>query len=99
MKLRLLLASVALLVLISVLVAPTVIEATAPRTVSYDVSWWTIDGGGAQGLTGGTYSLSGTIGQPDASLRGAGTYSVGGGFWPDMQDFFRIFAPLIQRGN
>ena len=48
---------------------------------SYDMSWFTIDGGGGTS-TGGSYSLSGTIGQHDAGgpLTG-GSYSLSGGFW------------------
>lgn len=47
----------------------------------YSLNWYTIDGGGNT-ATGGTYSLSSTAGQPDASnaLTG-GTYSLSGGFW------------------
>ncbi|GIV14142.1 MAG: hypothetical protein KatS3mg021_2424 [Fimbriimonadales bacterium] len=33
----------------------------------YDLSWWTIDGGGVTFATGGTFNLGGTVGQPDAS--------------------------------
>ena len=42
----------------------------------------TIDGGGAMGLTGGDFELSGTIGQPDAGepLTG-GDFELTGGFW------------------
>ncbi len=48
----------------------------------YDLSWWTIDGGGVTFATGGSFTMGGTIGQPDASntLTG-GTYSLTGGFW------------------
>ncbi len=48
----------------------------------YDLSWWTIDGGGVTFATGGSFNLGGTVGQPDASsaLTG-GTYSLTGGFW------------------
>ena len=47
----------------------------------YDLSWFAIDGGGGTS-TGGVYSVSGTIGQPDASgpMTG-GNYSLTGGFW------------------
>ena len=48
---------------------------------SYSIAWHTIDGGGGTS-TGGVFSVSGTVGQPDAS--GAMTnvqYSVSGGFW------------------
>jgi len=48
----------------------------------YDISWHTVDGGGTMGATGGTYGLSGTIGQPDAGGPFAGgTYGLHGGFW------------------
>src|SRR5487761_1951485 len=48
---------------------------------SYTIDWYKIAGGGGTS-TGGTYQVSGTIGQPDASgaLNG-GNYSVVGGFW------------------
>jgi hypothetical protein len=47
----------------------------------YSINWHTIDGGGSTS-TGGVYSVSGTIGQPDAGgpMTG-GQYSVTGGFW------------------
>jgi hypothetical protein len=45
----------------------------------YDLSWSTVDGGGALS-TGGGYSLDGTIGQPDAGRLGGGTYTLDGGF-------------------
>jgi hypothetical protein len=45
------------------------------------ITWSTIDGGGGTS-TGGVYSVSGTIGQPDAGLTMTnGQYSVTGGFW------------------
>jgi hypothetical protein len=51
----------------------------------YVINWYTIDGGGDMGNTGGSYVLSGTIGQPDACNRPAsmigGSYEVVGGFW------------------
>src|SRR6266850_7588088 len=47
---------------------------------SYDISWFTIDGGGGTS-TGGVYSVSGTIGQPDAGHMTGANYAVDGGFW------------------
>jgi hypothetical protein len=50
-----------------------------------EVSWYTIDGGGTMFSTGGTYSLGGTIGQPDAQIAPVmtgGTFDLTGGFWP-----------------
>lgn len=47
----------------------------------YSVDWHTIDGGGGTSA-GGAYSVSGTIGQPDAGGKMAqGRYAVTGGFW------------------
>lgn len=48
---------------------------------SYSINWYKIAGGGGTS-TNGQYSLSGTIGQPDASLAmTGGNYSLTGGFW------------------
>ena len=48
---------------------------------SYSIDWYKVAGGGGTS-TGGTYSVSGTIGQPDASgAMTGGNYSVTGGFW------------------
>lgn len=47
----------------------------------YDLSWWTVDGGGATFSTGGAYRLGGTIGQPDAGELSGGNYTLYGGFW------------------
>jgi hypothetical protein len=46
----------------------------------YNLTWNTIDGGGGTS-SGGSYSLSGTIGQPDAGLHSGGTFQCQGGFW------------------
>jgi hypothetical protein len=48
---------------------------------SYSIDWFTMDGGGGTS-TGGVYSVSGTIGQPDAgTAMSGGSYSLTGGFW------------------
>ena len=48
---------------------------------SYSIDWHKIAGGGGTS-TGGVFSISGTIGQPDAggALTG-GNYSLTGGYW------------------
>ena len=59
----------------------------------------TIAGGGAR-TTGGVYSVSGTIGQPDAgSLSGSG-YTLAGGFWSEavsVPDSKKLYLPLVNR--
>jgi hypothetical protein len=54
---------------------------TSAHAQSYAIDWFTVDGGGGLS-TGGVYSISGTIGQPDAgpALTG-GPYTLQGGFW------------------
>ena len=54
--------------------------ALAAVEAGYDLSWWTVDGGGGSS-SGGNYSLSGTIGQPDAASSAGGGYTLAGGFW------------------
>jgi uncharacterized repeat protein (TIGR01451 family) len=55
----------------------------ATHAQPYTLNWWTVDGGGALNATGGTYTLSGTAGQPDASaVLSGGSYTLAGGFWP-----------------
>jgi len=64
----------------------------------YSVDWYKISGGGGTS-TGSTYSVSGTIGQPDASgaMQG-GNYSVTGGFW-SLYAVQTVGAPLLTITN
>jgi hypothetical protein len=39
---------------------------------TYSIDWSTVDGGGTS--TGGVYSVSGTLGQPDAGAMSGGDY-------------------------
>lgn len=51
----------------------------------YTIDWHTLDAGGVSNSTGGTFELSGTIGQPDAATNpplSGGTFEIAGGFWP-----------------
>lgn len=62
---------------------------------TYSIDWHTIDGGGGTS-TGGVYSVSGTIGQPDADEPMTnGKYSVTGGFWALPQAVQTIGAPTL----
>jgi hypothetical protein len=62
---------------------------------SYSVDWYKISGGGGTS-TNGNYSITGTIGQPDASgaMTGAG-YSVTGGFWSLINVVQTAGAPTL----
>lgn len=53
----------------------------ATSAQNFSIDWYTIDGGGGTSA-GGNFSLSGTIGQPDAGVTMTnGTFSLTGGFW------------------
>jgi len=47
----------------------------------FSIDWFTIDGGGGTS-SGGGFTLSGTIGQPDAGTLSGGGFTLRGGFWP-----------------
>jgi len=67
----------------------------AARAQSYSINWYTVDGGGGTS-TGGVYSVSGTIGQPDASgPMSGGNYSVTGGFWSLLSVVQTPGAPVL----
>jgi hypothetical protein len=65
---------------LSVLVALLVLVSVVLAQGGYDLSWFTVDGGGGSS-SGDPYALSGTIGQPDAGMLSGGSYTLAGGFW------------------
>ncbi len=63
----------------------------------YDLTWYTVDGGGGTS-SGGGYTLSGTAGQPDAGTLSTGTYTLAGGFWAGLAEALNhLFLPLVRR--
>jgi hypothetical protein len=63
----------------------------------YDLSWSTVDGGGATWSEGSGYSLGGTIGQPDAGVLSGGGYTLAGGFWGGAAARYGVYLPLVLR--
>lgn len=62
---------------------------------SYSIDWYKIAGGGGTS-TGGTYSVSGTIGQHDAGVTmTGGSYSLTGGFWSLISVVQTTGAPTL----
>jgi hypothetical protein len=84
-----LLALTALLLLASV--------ARAQSGGGYDLSWNTVDGGGATWSEGGGYALGGTVGQPDAGVLSGGGYTLAGGFWGGAAARYGVYLPLVLR--
>ncbi len=71
--------------------------AVVPQAVAqtYGIDWFTISGGGSTS-TGGVYSVSGTVGQPDAGgpMTG-GNFALTGGFWSLLSVVQTLGAPLL----
>jgi len=65
----------------------------------YDLSWWTIDGGGQTFSTGDGYSLGGAIGQPDAGLLTGPGYRLEGGFWNGAAGRYKVYLPVVMRAH
>lgn len=71
-------------------------SASAQSGGSFDLTWNTIDGGGATFSTGGAYQLGGTIGQADVGTMSGGAYSLSGGFWVNLLGN-NVMLPFITR--
>ncbi len=66
----------------------------AASAQNYSIDWYTIDGGGGTS-TGGVYTVSGTIGQPDAGTMSGGNYTLQGGFWSIISAVQTPGAPYL----
>ncbi|HXI72987.1 MAG TPA: hypothetical protein VNN22_21820 [Verrucomicrobiae bacterium] len=65
----------------TLLIICSLLAAAAIGAQQYSVDWYKIAGGGGTS-TNSQYSVSGTIGQPDAGgAMSGGQYAVTGGFW------------------
>ena len=87
------------ILLLAALIALPGLAATqaGPAADGYDLSWWTVDGGGATAAGGGDYALAGTAGQPDAAVWRGGDYTLAGGFWGATRADYRIYLPVLMR--
>ena len=61
------------------LCAAALVVAASARGQDYAMTWFTLAGGGTS--SGGDYSFTGTIGQPEAGTMSGGDYTFCGGFW------------------
>ena len=61
----------------------------------YSIDWYKIAGGGGTS-TNGQFSITGTIGQPDANgAMSGGSYSLSGGFWSLVSVVQTAGAPML----
>ena len=70
--------------------------AASASAQNYQIDWFTLDGGGGASA-GGQYTLTGTIGQPDAGELAGGSYVLEGGFWPGIVP--QSGAPRLQESS
>lgn len=77
------------------LAALPLLAAIHPLAAQYAIDWHTVDGGGGTS-TGGVYTVSGTIGQPDASVMSGGGFTLQGGFWGVVAAVQTPAAPTLR---
>jgi hypothetical protein len=63
-----------------IIIVCLLLMAATASAQNFGIDWFTIDGGGGASV-GGAFSVSGTIGQPDAGVMTGGDFTVVGGFW------------------
>lgn len=63
-----------------------------------DISWSSIDGGGALSSSGGTFQLGCTFGQSDAGAMSGGGFRLTGGFWAAIKSG-DLFEDGFESGN
>jgi hypothetical protein len=89
---------------IAVLILLLAVSTTLAQPDGFGLAWFTVDSGGCSS-DGGVYTLSGTVGQPDANRAlGGGDYTLVGGFWSgagviDKPDTQHTHLPLILKNH
>ena len=82
--------------MIAMLLVSSAGTVSAQSGSGYDLTWWSADSGGVV-LSGGSYSLAGSAGQPDSgAVPSGGVYRLVGGFWSDAVAY-NVFLPSILR--
>ena len=97
-KLRstLMIATLIVILVFASLVLGHTSAASALLTAGYDLTHWSVDSGGGSS-TGGSYSLSGTLCQPDAGVLKGSSFTLTGGFWNDSPANRPIRLPVVRR--
>ena len=94
------LSSPKLIVILLILLILIVIPVLAQTGGDYDLTWNTVDNSGGIISTGSTFSMSGSIGQPEAGYSSGGSFTLSGGFITGgnlMASNTYIFLPLVTR--
>lgn len=91
----------ALALAIVLLLAAGAVAVHAGISAGYDLTRWSVDGGGGSVGGGAGYALTGTVGQPGPgpALEGSG-YTLVGGFWcaaGRAGGDWEVYLPLVVR--
>lgn len=90
-----------LFVAFAILAMLVVVSLASAQSSESDLTWFTIDGGGATSSTGEGLALSGTIGQPDPGSLSGDVYTLRGGFWGvavgSGASVSKVYLPLIRK--
>jgi hypothetical protein len=70
------------------------VAASSVQAQNYSIDWYSIDGGGGTS-SGGAYTLTGTIGQPDAGKLSGGDFELTGGFMSIVTAIQSPDGPLL----
>jgi len=71
--------------------------AAASQADTYDLTWYTIDGGSSPVTSANAvYSLNATVGQADGG-EVTNVYTLSGGFWPGVEPLQAIFLPFLRK--
>lgn len=65
---------------------------------TFTVSKYSIDGGGGR-VSGGNFSLIGSVGQPDAGRSSGGSYVLYSGFWAPVPSEEPLFSDGLDSGD
>jgi hypothetical protein len=88
-------------VALTILATLAIASLVSAQSGQWDLTWFTIDGGGATSSAGDGFVLSGTIGQPDAVSLSGGVYTLSGGFWSVASGsdapISTVYLPLIRK--
>lgn len=72
--------------------------AAASARQGFDMSWWSVDGGGDHS-TGGDFALTAAIGQPESGATGTCSQALDGGLWSGVLSSVALFCDGFESGD
>ncbi len=83
--------------LIAALMIIGLFAASAWAADSWAIDWWSVDGGGGTS-SGGSWTLAGSVGQPDAGIVQGGAFRLEGGLLASTATrSYQVNLPIVLR--